>query len=71
MKRTLAGAQLEELVGGREKVIAGADLKKDCPEAMLRALTMGPASIAEAKAGQAKEPDADLLSRLKSLGYAQ
>jgi len=68
---TLDGAQLEEVAGGREKLIAGADLKKDCPEAMLRALTMGPPSTAKAKAGQANEPDADLIRRLKSLGYTQ
>jgi hypothetical protein len=71
MKGTLDGAQLEELAGGREKVIAGADLKKDCPEAMLRGLTAGPASISEAKAEKSKEPDADLIRRLKSLGYTQ
>ena len=68
---TLAGAQLEELAGGREKVIAGADLKKDCPEAALRAFTEGPPSIAKANAGKANQPDADLVRRLKSLGYTQ
>ncbi|MGD0999579.1 MAG: sulfatase [Candidatus Brocadiia bacterium] len=69
MKGTLDGAQLEEVAGGREKVIAGADLKKDCPEAALRALTEGPPSIPEVKAGKAIEPDADLIKQLKSLGY--
>jgi hypothetical protein len=68
---TLAGAELEEVLGDREKVIAEADLKKACPEAVLRALTTGPPSIPEAKAGKANEPDADLVRRLKSLGYTQ
>jgi arylsulfatase A-like enzyme len=68
---TLAGAQLEEVAGGREKVIAGADLKKDCPEAALRAMTEGPPSIAAANAGKANGPDADVLRQLKSLGYTQ
>jgi arylsulfatase A-like enzyme len=71
MKGTLDGAQLEEVAGGREKVIADADLKKDCPETALRALTEGPAPIAEVKATKSKEPDADLIRRLKSLGYTQ
>ena len=66
---TLAGARLEEIAGGREKVIAGADLKKDCPPAALRGLTEGPPSIPEAKSGKPIEPDADLIKRLKSLGY--
>ena len=69
MDGTLAGARLEEIAGGREKVIAGADLKKDCPEAALRALTERAPSIPEAKAGKAIEPDADVIKRLKSLGY--
>ena len=60
---TLAGAQLEELAGGGEKVIADADLKKACPEAALRAFTAGPPSIAKANAGKANEPDAELLRR--------
>ncbi len=68
---TLAGAQLEELAGGGEKVIADADLKKACPEAALRAFTAGPPSIAKANAGKANEPDAELLKELKSLGYTQ
>jgi arylsulfatase A-like enzyme len=68
---TLAGAQLEEVLGDREKVIADADLKKACPEAALRALTTGPTSIAKANAGKANEPDPELLRQLKSLGYAQ
>jgi arylsulfatase len=69
---TLAGAQLEEVLGGREKVIADADLKKHCPEAALRAFTMGPPSIPEAKAAKASEPpDPDLIRRLKSLGYTE
>jgi hypothetical protein len=71
MKGTLDGAQLEEVAGGREKVIAGADLKKDCPEAALRAMTEGPPSIAAANAGKANGPDADVLRQLKSLGYTQ
>ena len=68
---TLDGAQLEELAGGREKVIAGADLKRDCPEAALRALLMAPPAFPAAKAGKANEPDPDLLRRLKSLGYTE
>jgi arylsulfatase A-like enzyme len=68
---TLAGAQLEEVAGSREKVIAGADLKRDCPEAALQALTMGPPSIRDAKAAEANEPDANLIRQLKSLGYVQ
>ena len=68
---TLDGAQLEELAGSREKVIAGADLKKDCPEAALRALTIGLPSIAAARPHKANEPDADLIRQLKSLGYTQ
>ncbi len=68
---TIAGAQLEELVGGGEKVIADADLKKACPEAALRALTMGPPSIAKANAAKTNEPDPELLRQLKSLGYTQ
>ena len=68
---TLDGAQLEELAGGRETVIAGADLKKDCPAAALRALTKGPAVNFQAQAQKANEPDADLIRQLKSLGYTQ
>ena len=68
---TIAGAQLEELAGGREKVIAGADLKKACPEAALRALTDGPSSIAKVNPGKQNEADADLIRRLKSLGYTE
>ena len=71
LKGTLDGAQLEEVAGGREKVIAGADLKKDCPETVLRAFTEGPGPIAGTKAEKAKEADADLIRRLKSLGYTQ
>ena len=68
---TLAGAQLEEVAGGREKTVAGADLKKDCPEPVLRAFTEGPAQIAEVRPAKSQEPDADLIRRLKSLGYTQ
>jgi len=69
---TLTGAQLEEVAGGREKVIADwAGLKKACPEAALRAFTEGPPSIATADAGKMGESDADLIGRLKSLGYTQ
>jgi arylsulfatase A-like enzyme len=68
---TIAGAQLEELAGGHEKAIADADLKKACPEAALRALTMGPPSIPGVNAAKANEPDAELVRRLKSLGYTQ
>ena len=68
---TLAGAQLEEVAGGREKLIAGADLRKDCPEAALQALTIGPPSIRGVKAAITNEPDADLIRQLKSLGYTQ
>jgi arylsulfatase A-like enzyme len=69
---TLAGAQLEELVGDRERVIADwTDLEKACPEAALRAFTEGPPSIPEAHAEEVNKPDADLLRRLKSLGYTQ
>ena len=68
---TLAEAQLEEVTGDREKVVAGADLKKACPEAALRAFTAGPPSIAKANAGKANEPDPELLRQLKSLGYTQ
>jgi arylsulfatase A-like enzyme len=68
---TLDGAQLEELVGGREKVIAGADLKRDCPAAALDGLTMGPSSPLKAIAGKTEEPDAETIRLLKSLGYAQ
>jgi arylsulfatase A-like enzyme len=68
---TLTGAQLERVVGNGEKVIAGADLKKECPEAMLRAYAEGPPSIAEASAAKTAEPDAELMRQLKSLGYTQ
>ena len=69
---TLAGAQLEELVGGRERVIADwTDLEKACPEAVLQAFAEGPPSLPEAHAENVNEPDADLISRLKSLGYTQ
>ena len=69
---TIAGARLEEVAGNREKVIADwTDLKKACPEAALRAFMEGPPSIAEANAGNASEPDEDLVRRLKSLGYTQ
>jgi arylsulfatase A-like enzyme len=68
---TLAGAQLEELADSREKVIAGADLKKDCPEAALRAFVAGPPSIPKANAAKTNEADEDLLRRIKSLGYTQ
>ncbi len=68
---TIAGAQLEELAGGREKVIADADLKKDCPEAALRAFTQGPPSIPKANAAKANDADADLIRQIKSLGYTQ
>ncbi len=67
----ITGAQLEELAGGREKVIAGADLKKACPEEALRAMTDGPPSLAKASPGKANESDADLVRRLKSLGYTE
>jgi arylsulfatase A-like enzyme len=68
---TLAEAQLEEVIGDREKVVTGADLKKACPETALQALTTGPPSIPGAKAGKASEPDPELLRQLKSLGYTQ
>ncbi len=69
---TLAGAQLEEVAGGREKVIADwTGLKKACPEATLRAFTEGPPSISTAHAGKSDESDAELIGRLKSLGYTQ
>ena len=67
----LAGIQLEEVIGNREKVIAGADLQKACPKAALRTLTTGPTSIAKANAGKANEPDPELLRQLKSLGYTE
>ena len=66
---TPAGALLEEVAGGREKVIADADLKKDCPEGALRALTEGPTSVVQAGPGKPNEPDANLIRQLKSLGY--
>jgi arylsulfatase len=68
---TLDGAQLEEVIGDREKVVADADLKKACPEAALRALTTGPTSVAKANTGKANEPDPELLRQLKSLGYTE
>jgi arylsulfatase A-like enzyme len=68
---TFAGAQLEEVIGGSERVIADwTKLPKACPEAALRAFMDGPPSIAAAKAAK-EEPDADLIKRLKSLGYTQ
>jgi arylsulfatase A-like enzyme len=68
---TLEGAQLERVLGNGEKVIASADLKKDCPEAALQAFAKGPASIPKANAAKTAEPDAELIKQLKSLGYAQ
>jgi arylsulfatase len=68
---TLAEAQLEEVAGAREKVVADADLKKACPEAALRAWATGPPSIAKANTEKANEPDPELLRKLKSLGYTQ
>ncbi len=68
---TIAGAQLEELVGGGEKVIEDEDLKKACPKAALQALMTGPLALPKANAGKAHEPDAELLKQLKSLGYTQ
>ena len=68
---TIAGARLEEIVGGREKVIADAELEKACPEAALRALTYGPPAMLAAQAGKANGPDAELIRRLKSLGYTE
>ena len=58
---TMDGAQLEELTGGRQKVIVGANLKKACPEEALRAMTDGPPSLAKASPGKANESDADLV----------
>ena len=46
-------------------------LKKNCPEDVLRAFTEGPPSISTAHAGKTDESDADLIGRLKSLGYTQ
>jgi arylsulfatase len=68
---TLAGAELEDVSGGREKVIADADLKKACPETALKALTKGPTSIAKVSAEKANGPDAEVIRQLKSLGYTQ
>jgi arylsulfatase A-like enzyme len=68
---TLEGAQLERVLGNSEKVIAGADLKKDCPEAALQAFAKGPPSIPKANAAKTIEPDAELIKQLKSLGYTQ
>ena len=69
---TLAGAQLEELSGGREKVVAyWTDLKKACPEAALRPSPKAHPQSPAVKGGNAEEPDADLIRRLKSLGYIQ
>jgi arylsulfatase A-like enzyme len=68
---TLAGAQLERVLGDGEKVIAGADVRKDCPEGMLRAFAEGPPSIAEASAAKTSEPDAALIQQLKTLGYTE
>ena len=68
---TLAGAQLEEVADGREKVIADADLKKDCPEAALRAFTEGPPLVLETKTEKTIKPDTELLKQLKSLGYTE
>ena len=68
---SLDGAKLEEVAGGREKVIAGADLKKDCPVTALRLFTEGPASIPAANGRKADEPDEGLIRRLKSLGYTE
>ena len=69
---TLTGAQLEEVAGGREKVIADStDLKKACPEAALRAFTDGPSPVSSDNAVKTDGSDADLIGRLKSLGYTQ
>jgi len=68
---TLDEAQLEEVTGEREKVLADADLKKACPEAALRGLMTGPPAFAKANAAKVAEPDPELLRRLKSLGYTQ
>ncbi|MGD1001723.1 MAG: sulfatase [Candidatus Brocadiia bacterium] len=69
---TVAGAELEELAGNREKVIAGwMALAKVCPEVAIRAFLKGPLSIPAANATKANEPDAELIKRLKSLGYTQ
>jgi arylsulfatase A-like enzyme len=67
----LAGAQLEEVTGDREQVIADSDLQKACPEAALRAFTEGPPSIAKASAPTPSNLDEGLIRRLKSLGYTQ
>ena len=69
---TLTGAQLEEVAGGREKVIADStDLKKACPEAALRAFTDGPSPVSSDNAVKTDGSDTDLIGRLKSLGYTQ
>ena len=68
---TLAGAKLEELAGGGEKVIAEAELEKACPEAALRAMTYGPRLMLAVQAAKVSQPDPELLKQLKSLGYTQ
>jgi arylsulfatase A-like enzyme len=68
---TLKGAELEQVLGDREKVIAGVDLKKDCPEAVLQAFAEGPPPIPGASPGKTNEPDAERMRQLKSLGYTQ
>jgi len=68
---TLNGAQLEELVGGRERVIADwTGLPKACPRDVLLAFLEGPPAIPGVTPGKA-EPDTGLLERLRSLGYTQ
>jgi arylsulfatase A-like enzyme len=69
---TLAGAQLEELVGGRERVIADWTELPDapCPTDVIQAFIEGPPAVPGVTPGKA-EPDTDLLKRLKSLGYTQ
>ena len=69
---TLAGAQLEELVGGRERVIANwTQLTEDsCPKDVIQAFIEGPIPIPGTTPGEV-QPNTDLLQRLKSLGYTQ
>jgi arylsulfatase A-like enzyme len=67
----LRGAQLEQVRGNGEKVIAGVDVEKDCSEAAVRAFAEGPPSIPKANAAKAAEPDAERMRQLKSLGYAE
>jgi arylsulfatase A-like enzyme len=69
--RKLRGAQLEQVRGNGEKVIAGVDVEKDCSEAAVRAFAEGPPSIPKANAVKTAEPDAERMRQLKSLGYAQ